>query len=368
MSDPGAAASVQFRALLQVVLVVAAAAAAVWLVYRLASVIFIVLGAGLFAYLIAPLVQRAEGRIRFGARRLRLPRAAAIALVYVGLAAAVAAGIVLLLPAAARQASEMVAGAPASSHAFLAWEHGWSRWYERLRIPPPLRQGIDEGVLAAGTASLDATRRSLFSLARGLSNLPWLILIPVLAFFLLKDATVIRRDIVMALPHRLQLRGHRLFEDLNATVAAYIRAQLLACLLVGGICGVGFALLGVPYPVVLGGLAGMLEFIPLVGPLLLAAIAAVVAGLHAPMLGWWTVGFLAALRIVQDYAIYPRLIRRGLPLHPLAVIVAVLSGAELGGIAGMFLAVPAVGVAAVVVRHVASWRADARASETVASA
>jgi len=179
---------------------------------------------------------------------------------------------------------------------------------------------------------------------------------------------VIRRTMLTALPHRIRLRGHRLFGELNATLTAYVRAQLIACVLVGSACGIGFAALGSPYPILLGVLAAALEFIPLVGPLLLAAIAAVVAGLHAPMLGWWTVGFLAALRIVQDYAIYPRLIRRGLPLHPLAVIVAVLSGAELGGIAGMFLAVPAVGVAAVVVRHVASWRADARASETVASA
>jgi predicted PurR-regulated permease PerM len=364
MSEPSAATSSHIRALLQVVLVVATVAAALWLVYRLAAVIFVLIGAALFAYVIAPLVQRAQGSIRIGGSRIRLPRSAAIAVVYVALAGSVAAGAVVLLPVAVQQASEMVSGAPASSQAFLAWEHGWSRYYERLRIPIPLRRGIDQAVLAAGTASVDATRRSLLSLARGLSNLPWLLLIPILAFFLLKDATSIRRDIVTALPHRLQLRGHRLFEDLNAAVAAYIRAQLLACLLVGTVCGVGFALLGVPYAVALGVLAGMLEFIPLVGPLLLAVIGAVVAWLHAPMLAAWTIGFLGALRIVEDYAIYPRLIRRGLSLHPLAVITAVLAGAELSGLAGMFLAVPAVAVASVVMRHVVAWRAEGLASDT----
>jgi predicted PurR-regulated permease PerM len=182
------------------------------------------------------------------------------------------------------------------------------------------------------------------------------VLIPILAFFLLKDVVAIRRIIVVALPHRLRLRGHRLFEDMNATLAAYIRAQLLACVLVGSLCGVGFAALGLPYSVLLGVLAGVLEFIPLVGPLLLAVIAATVGALHAPMLAVWTVAFLAVLRIVEDYVVYPRLMRSGVRLHPLAVIVAVLAGAELDGVAGMFLAVPVVAIASVVCRHLVEWR------------
>jgi predicted PurR-regulated permease PerM len=368
VSDRSAAASSQIRTLLQVVLVVATVAAALWLVYRLASVILVLIGAGLFAYVIAPLVQRAEGPIRIGTGRIRLPRSVAVAVVYLALAGSVAAGVLLLLPIAAQQVTDLVSATPASTQSFLTWEHGWSRYYERLRIPIPLRQTIDQAVLAAGTAGVGATRGSLLSLARGLSNLPWLILIPILAFLLLKDASDIRRTIVTALPHRLRLRGHRLFEDLNATLAAYIRAQLLACVLVGTLCGLGFAVLGIPYSIPLGVLAGMLEFIPLVGPLLLAVVASVVAALQVPILAVWTIGFLGVLRIVQDYAIYPRLIRRGMPLHPLAVIVAVLAGAELGGIAGMFLAVPAVAVGSVVIRHARGWRAESVPSGTARSA
>jgi len=143
---------------------------------------------------------------------------------------------------------------------------------------------------------------------------------------------------------------------LNATLAAYIHAQLLACALVGSVCGLGFAVLGIPYPVLLGVLAGILEFIPFVGPLLLAVIASIVGALHAPILVLWAVGFLGILRLVEDYVIYPRLIGHGIKLHPLAVIVAVLAGAELNGVAGMFLAVPAVAIASVVYRHWLEWR------------
>jgi predicted PurR-regulated permease PerM len=157
-------------------------------------------------------------------------------------------------------------------------------------------------------------------------------------------------------PHRLRLRGHRLFEELSTTLAAYIRAQLLACVLIGSICGVGFAVLGMPYPLLLGVLAGVLEFIPLVGPLLVAVGTATIAALQAPILALWVSGFLAVLRVVEDYVIYPRLIGRGLHLHPLAVVVAVLAGVELDGVAGIFLAVPAVALVSVAARHWLEWR------------
>src|SRR6185295_19484419 len=136
------------------------------------------------------------------------------------------------------------------------------------------------------------------------------------------------------------------------TLAAYIRAQLTACVFIGVVCALGFTLLGMPSPLVLGVIAGVCEFVPLVGPLLVAVIAAVLALLHAgPFSAFLVLVFLAVLRMVQDYWIYPRLIGQGIHLHPLAVIIAILSGAELAGIAGIFLAIPVVAILTVSYRH-----------------
>jgi predicted PurR-regulated permease PerM len=352
----GAAAPSQTRVVLQVLVIIAGVAFGLWALHRLASVVLVVILAAIFAYVIAPLVRLARRPIRIAGRRRRLSRAAAIALVYLVMAGSVSGGAVLLLPSATEQFNDMIARAPAYTQSILGWEHGWSRYYERLRIPLELRQGIDQSVLAASGGAAEFLRGSALALVGGLSYLPWLVLIPILAFFLLKDAATLRRAVVTALPHHGRLRGHRLFEDLNATLAAYIRAQLLACVLVGCLCGVGFAVLGIPYPVVLGVSAAVLEFIPLVGPLVLAAVAAVVGALHAPILALWAVAFLGLLRLVEDYVIYPRLISRGIQLHPLAVILAVLAGAEFDGLAGMFLAVPAVAIASVAYRHWLEWR------------
>lgn len=346
----------QIRVTLQVLLIVGGVVFALWLLHELASVVFVLILAALFAYVIAPIVRLAESPVRIGGRRRRLSRGLAIAVVYLCIAGSVAAATALLVPSATEQVADMIASAPAYTQSILTWEHGWSRYYERLRMPLELRQGIDQSVLAADQAAVAWSRELLVESMSVLSDLPWIVLIPILAFFLLKDAASVRRTIVIALPRRVQLRGHQLFEEMNSTLAAYVRAQLLACMLVGVLSGLGFAVLGVPYPVLLGVLAGVLEFIPLVGPLLLAAVAAVVGALHSPSLALWAIAFLAVLRIVEDYVIYPRLIRRGIPLHPMAVIVAVLAGARLAGIPGMFLAVPFVAIGSVAFRHWLEWR------------
>src|SRR6185369_17203172 len=111
--------------------------------------------------------------------------------------------------------------------------------------------------------------------------LPWLVLIPILSFFLLKDADSFRRSLLAMLPRgRLRWRGDELFQDISSTLAAYIRAQLTACILIGVVCTIGFALIRLPSPLVLGLIAGALEFVPLVGPLVVAILAAVLALLH----------------------------------------------------------------------------------------
>jgi predicted PurR-regulated permease PerM len=180
-------------------------------------------------------------------------------------------------------------------------------------------------------------------------------LIPILSFFLLNDADDFRRSALQMLPRgRWRWRGDEFFQDVNSTLAAYIRAQLTACLLIGTICTLGFIALGVPFPLVLGVIAGMLEFIPLVGPLVVAIMATLVTSFSPDTSTYsalWVLLFLGVLRIVHDYSIYPKLVGQGVHLHPLAVILAILAGHEMAGVAGIFLSIPVIAVATVSYRH-----------------
>ena len=143
-------------------------------------------------------------------------------------------------------------------------------------------------------------------------------------------------------------------------MAAYIRALVGGSIVVATLCSAGFSLIGVSYPILFGVAAGLLEFLPLVGPFIIAVLVVAVTALQSLSGAAIVAGFLLVVRLLEDYAIYPRLVGRELPLHPMAVILAILCGAEIGGVAGVFLAVPTLAVLTVAYRH---WRAH-RAEES----
>ncbi|MCA1556162.1 MAG: AI-2E family transporter [Acidobacteria bacterium] len=260
-------------------------------------------------------------------------------------------GVILLLPQVGEQITGLGQQAPAYSKSISERAQKLERFYQR--IPSPARESVRETVTQTiHTLGAYLQSTAVTTATYALTYAPWLVLIPILAFFLLKDADNFRRTALQMLPRgRMRWRGDELFQDVNSTLAAYIRAQLIACLLIGVICTIGFMLIGVPYALVLGILAGFLEFIPLAGPLVMFVLAVTISSFHSPGQAMVVFIFLAALRIVQDYVLYPRIIGQGIQLHPLAVILAILCGAELAGVAGIFLAIPVIAIISVGYRH-----------------
>lgn len=350
----------QTRAVLRVLLLLFAVAGFLWIVYRLTTVILLVVLSIFFAYLVAPLVDLVQKPLRIAGRDRVIPRGLAIAIVYVVLFVGIGLAIYLLIPQLSAQFPEFKQQATIYFQKIRSSTESVNQYFRQRRMPEGVGKYIDALLAKVGDFVTAAAERML----GWIIFIPWLILIPILSFFLLKDADSFRRSLLAMLPRgRLRWRGDELFQDISSTLAAYIRAQLTACILIGVICTIGFALIGLPSPLVLGLIAGALEFVPLVGPLVVAILAAVLALLH------WGFGttlvvllFLGVLRIVQDYVIYPRIIGEGIHLHPLAVILAILAGAEIAGVAGIFLAIPVIAIITVTYRH---WL-EHRGSETIA--
>ncbi len=347
----------QTRAILRLVLLLLAVAGGLWMLYALRSVILLLLLSMLFAYLIAPLVESLCRPVTWGRRPWTIPRALAIAMVILTLFASVGIASYILLPLLGAQVSEF--GRQVPSYMAYAREQvqAWQHFIDPDRLPQGIREAIDRTFASTIDAAGVSLSHGFGGLLPLLGYLPWVILIPVVTFFLLKDGQSFRGNILLTLPRgRLRGRGAEVFEDINDTLAAYMRAALLACLLVGVLCTIGFVLIGVPYALLFGLVAGLLEFIPLVGPLVVAVGATLVASFHSINQAIAVLVFLGTLRLVQDYVVFPRLVRRGIHMHPLGVILAILSGAELGGIAGIFLAIPAVAVLSVMHRHLLEYR------------
>jgi predicted PurR-regulated permease PerM len=302
-----------------------------------------------FAYLLAPVIAALRRRVRTGPRRRPLSGPVAIACVYAvlfvpgALAWRAGAGPVthwvhVTAPGAVNDL--FGGGAPASIDRALA----------RLPIPSGALAVLRRGIRGAIAYVERETRNTLDELIAAAPYAPWLTVAPVFAFLLLTGAPGFQRSALRVMPRgHLRWRAGEYLHDVNSALAGYVRAQASAGVIVGVMCVCGFVLLGAPSAVSMGVAAGILELVPAIGPLTALLMAAATAGDRVLPV----VAFLGVLRLVQDYAIYPRLIRHGMHLPTPFVILTVWCGAALAGAAGVILAVPVAGCLSVSIRH---WR------------
>jgi len=197
------------------------------------------------------------------------------------------------------------------------------------------------------------------------SALAWLsaawvvLLIPIFAFFFLRDAERIA-DAVTGLvgdAGRRQL-SVTIALDLHSVLGEYLRALILLCSLTFVVWSALFLLAGVPYALVLAALGGTLEFLPVLGPLVAGVIAIAVAFFGGFSHPWLLALFVLAWRLTQDYVSSPLIMGRGVELHPGLVIFGVLAGGEVAGPAGMFLSVPVMAGLRVVWRRLRDFRTE----------
>ncbi len=345
------------------------------LLSSLIHLIFLLVLSILFAYLIEPLVKLVQRPFETGDRSKYMPKPLAIGLAYLIVFLVLGIGIALIAPLAVEQGKEFAAKFPSYATTLQERFNSINGRY-RYRLPKDLQDSLTERltVFAGNVGALVTSTVGEF-LIELVSYLPWLILIPILAFFFLKDINLFRISLLRILPHGdWRTRVEAILEDFNKTLAAYARAQLISCFAVGLLCTVGFYLIGLNYALLLGILAAIFEFVPLIGPLTVAIIVILTASFSDnPWDALYAAIFLIVLRISQDYVIYPRIIREGIHLHPLAIILSVLMGEQIAGIAGVFISVPIVALLTVLYRHIlehsgntgilAGWLAPSENSE-----
>ncbi|HUR98928.1 MAG TPA: AI-2E family transporter [Pyrinomonadaceae bacterium] len=314
---------------------------------------FMIVLAIFFAYLINPLVELIRKPFAGSYPKL-MPQSVAIALSFLLVFSVLGVGIYYLAPGISRQAQGFVEKAPTYTTSVQTAINDMNRRLDRMRINDSVQTQINERInLFLEGASTFVTTVLGMSAIYVLVSLPWLVLVPILAFFFLKDAHLFKVGLLRVVPvGEWRSRVESVVYDVNHTLIAYTRAQLISCVLIAVICTIGFYLLGNDYALLLGILAGVLELVPLLGPLTLAVLATMVSGLESGWQALWTLVFLGVLRILQDYVIYPRIIREGIHLHPLAVILSVLAGEQVAGIPGVFIAIPLVALLTVLYKHI----------------
>jgi predicted PurR-regulated permease PerM len=167
------------------------------------------------------------------------------------------------------------------------------------------------------------------------------VLVPILAAFFLKDGRAFSgtfTSIVRSKPQREFMEG--VIADMNYMLAHFIRAQIILAILSFIVYLGVLSLLGVPYALVLGTAGGMMEFVPVVGPLTAGLVMVGVAVLMSYPHWVILILFLGIWRLIQDYVVAPRVMGEKMELHPLAAIFGVLAGGEIAGVLGVYLSIP----------------------------
>jgi predicted PurR-regulated permease PerM len=178
--------------------------------------------------------------------------------------------------------------------------------------------------------------------AAGAAKEAWLILlVPLLAIFFLKDGRTfgeVGLSVVQSRPQREFLQA--VLADMNQMLAHFIRAQLTLAALSLVVYTAFLGATQAPYALVLGTAGGVMEFIPVVGPLVAALLMLSVAVLMSHPHWLMLLVFLVVWRVVQDYVISPRVMGTSMELHPLAAIFGVMAGGEIAGVLGVYLSIP----------------------------
>ena len=307
-------------------------------IYAIRGTLMLFVVAALFAYLLAPLVDRIS---RLFSAKNRAPALALAYLLVIGLLSAAAIGIGSPVAAEARQ---LVAHPPDIRGFLVGIQTAHPAFAPMIESAQGrIRQQLDDVVSVAPRLSLHVLAAS--------ANLIQLIVIPILSFFMLKDGARIRERLLGAFSEGSSRRGaERMLAAVHVLLLSYMRSLLLLCCTVLVVFSVVLSAMGVPYALLFSSIAFFCEFVPLMGSLTSAAVILAVSALSGYPHFWWVAVFLGAFRLVQDYVISPRLMGHGVELHPMLVIFGVFAGAEIGGVAGVFLSVPILALARLVVQ------------------
>jgi predicted PurR-regulated permease PerM len=294
------------------------------------NVLVLVLIAVILAAGLQPVIAWLRGHLRVG-------RGLAILLVY-GLFLAIVIGMaVVVVPAALAQLDRTLSSLPP----FFARAHDWAG---TLR-PPTLSRTVESLVdAAAGTLKPSTAAPSTgqvlqvgLTLAEALTSV--LTLLTVVYFWLTEHARL-QRYVLAFVPQHRRKRARDVWNGAETRLGMWVRGQLILMSTIGVATGVAYTLLGVPSAVLLGLLAALAEAIPIIGPLLGAIPAVLVAATISPQLALAVAGVYLVLQLIEGNVLVPLVMRNTTGISPFLVILSVLIGSAAGGLVGALLAVP----------------------------
>jgi predicted PurR-regulated permease PerM len=298
--------------------------------------------AGVLAYVLTPVVNIVR-------RRLGLGRGTSVALVMAAFLGLVGWGISVAVPVLQSDITALTQSL-SGINSYLVTFLPNAGTPLILGIPIPI-SNIIHSVQSAISDLPNMMVHDVYSVAsNAISSLLHVFSFAIATFYLLLDAPRLGHWLASRIPPRHRAETVMVVDRVNGVLSDYLRAEAILILIMGVASFLALSILGVRFAVVLAPVVGFLEIFPIVGPFLAITLVTIVALVGPPGFGLSHVGFAVvvalvffAMRQLEDYLVIPRVLGHAVKLHPVIILFSLLCGASIGGILGMFLAVPVTG-------------------------
>lgn len=294
----------------------------------------------IISYVLNPIVNALERR--------KVPRTVAVLLIYTVFITSVIVIFMNVSPVFMRQLKEMNEHLPELT---AKTQSIFDRIYDNKSLPEAVRTGIYDSLQKMEDTASAWISNFVQSIGETLNLLLIAVIVPFLAFYMMKDYKLIERAALTLVPRRYRKSSVRLVMNVDEALGNYIRGQLIVCFLIGLLAYLGYWIIGMPYPLLLASMVALFNIIPYLGPFLGAAPALIVASTVSLKMVIYVAVVNIAIQMLEGSVIGPQVIGRTLHLHPITIILALLAGGELAGILGLILAVPFVAVLKVISLH-----------------
>jgi predicted PurR-regulated permease PerM len=321
----------------------------VWTLYLAREVILLLYVAALVAIGLSPLVDALERR-EDALTGHRAPRWLAILTIYLAVTAVLVGVGMLVVPPLAQQARELWDAIPGLVHDGQQWLIDRGLLSRELTV----REAVEKAPVGSG----DAVGRVVQALWGVVGGVAGLFTILILAFYFLVDSKGIVDAFVRLFPARNRRRVAQACNAVTTKVSAWLGGQLLLAAIIGSSAALALWLMGVPYFYVLAVIAAFGEMIPIIGPLLAAIPAIIVAFTVSPALALGVTIFYVVQQQVENHVLVPNVMKRQVGVSAVVVIVSLLVGGTLLGVVGAILAVPTAAILHVLFQELAPDAAE----------
>ncbi|WP_313235820.1 AI-2E family transporter [Sporosarcina ureae] len=307
--------------------------------------------AGILFYLINPLIDMME--------RKKIKRVWGIALVFMVISGLVAWGVIILIPIIREQATSLIQNWPEYWTQLLAQFESLlsSNLFSQLQGKlDDIDQSIIDSITEQSKGFMDSAFSGIGSVLGTVTNVVIALLtMPILLFFLLKDGRDLPYHTMKLLPTKMRATTYRVLKEINTKISQYIRGQLVVAFFVGLMFWIGLAIVGLEYAVLLAIVAGVLNLVPYLGSFLAIIPIVIIALASSPFMLVKVIIVFAVEQALEGRLIQPLILGSNLKIHPVTIIIVLLTAGKLFGVPGVILGIPAYAVIKVIVEHIFTW-------------